>query len=328
MFVVGSPRSGTSFTAGAIGDLPGVRRPRRGAAAEGGDPAISSSSPRTSRRRRSATSLQRVRGLAFVRSLRGVEQTPETAFVLPAALQAFPPRPQCTSCATAATWSARCSSAAGSARDAAPRATTRSCVRRPPALLGRARAAGGVRRSVSDARRAAWAWRRYVTAARAAPGRTVERALRAPRHRSGGGTGALARMLGVGARAAVRGVRGRARELGRALAARPHGGAARRRRGRSGPAARRARLQLGQKRRGDPAAQLGRSRGGDARALPEIELRVAERPRVVEELEREPDLAAEELRGGDVDRPGLLQRADAVDAAGGEMARAKVRASP
>ena len=47
--------------------------------------------------------------------------------------------------------------------------------------------------------------------------------------------------------------------------------------------------------------------------MPEIELRLAEGPRVVEQLDREPDLAAEELRGSDVHRPGLLERADAVD---------------
>ncbi len=89
VFVVGSPRSGTTFLAGAIGELPGfvdltevtplkatipelVGLPAR----EAGD--------------RIREILERVRRLALVRGLRGVEQTPETTYVLAAALDAYP----------------------------------------------------------------------------------------------------------------------------------------------------------------------------------------------------------------------------------------------
>ena len=90
VFVVGSPRSGTTFLAGAIGAHAGVRRPERGDAAQGGDPrarrAARAARPPSEIRR----VLERVRRLALVPGLRGVEQTPETAFVLGAALRAYP----------------------------------------------------------------------------------------------------------------------------------------------------------------------------------------------------------------------------------------------
>src|SRR5581483_6064010 len=76
------------------------------------------------------------------------------------------------------------------------------------------------------------------------PGR--RRALRAARHGSGRSNGAARARARRGRGAALRCVVGRTRELGRALEARPDGGAARRRRGRSGPTARRARLQVEQ----------------------------------------------------------------------------------
>src|ERR1700746_4030638 len=91
------------------------------------------------------------------------------------------------------------------------------------------------------------------------------------------------------------------------------------RRARCSPSSGTSRASLGQ-RRCDLGAQLRRARGSDARTPLEVELRLAERTRVVEELEREADLAAEELRSGDVDRPRLLEGADAVDAARGEVA--------
>jgi len=89
VFVVGSPRSGTSFTAGAIGEL--------AAFVDLGEvPLLKAAIPHLvdlseqEQAQEIRHVVQRVRGLALVRRLRGVEQTPETAFVLPAALQAFP----------------------------------------------------------------------------------------------------------------------------------------------------------------------------------------------------------------------------------------------
>ena len=61
---------------------------------------------------------------------------------------------------------------------------------------------------------------------------------------------------------------------------------------------------------GQRPAQLGRPRGDDARAADQVERRRLER-RILEEVDREPALAHEELRRGDVDRAGGLQRADA-----------------
>ena len=52
----------------------------------------------------------------------------------------------------------------------------------------------------------------------------------------------------------------------------------------------------------------------------EVELRLAEGRGDVEEIDRKPNLAAEQLPGRDVDRARGLERADRVDAAGGEMA--------
>jgi len=118
--------------------------------------------------------LQRVRGIAFVRRLRGVEQTPETGFVLSAALQAFPSatavhvvrdgRDVVCSLLERGWLSARRSEEAddaGQSYGAHPRFWVEPERREEFSR-------------VSDARRAAWAWRRYVTAARAPSGRTVE----------------------------------------------------------------------------------------------------------------------------------------------------------
>src|SRR5262245_17130717 len=89
VFVVGSPRSGTTFTGGALGSLPGFVdldevQPWKAAIPSlvGGD------EEEVAARLRSI--LERVRLLGLARGLRGVEQTPETSFVLAAALHAYP----------------------------------------------------------------------------------------------------------------------------------------------------------------------------------------------------------------------------------------------
>src|SRR6476659_10088171 len=61
----------------------------------------------------------------------------------------------------------------------------------------------------------------------------------------------------------------------------------------------------------------------DARTLFEVERSGAERLLDVEQVDREAQLAAEELRRGDVDRARRLERADGVDTTGGEMAERK-----
>ena len=105
VFVFGSPRSGTTFLAGAIGSLPGFADLGEVNPLKAAIPDVSARDIRTI--------LDRVRRLGLVGSRRAVEQTPETAFVLPAVRRRSRGRRSSTRCATAATSSARCSSAAG-----------------------------------------------------------------------------------------------------------------------------------------------------------------------------------------------------------------------
>ena len=173
VFVVGSPRSGTTFLAGAIGSLPGfvdlgevaplkaavpelaALAARRGGTPPAPDPRdrrdASASSARcapSSRRPRSRTSSTRSRS----RTRRHASST---------------------SSATAATSSARCSRRAGCAADQAEAddagvaygAYARFWVE--PERRREFEAA-------SDARRAAWVWRAYVDAARRAGGTRLE----------------------------------------------------------------------------------------------------------------------------------------------------------
>jgi hypothetical protein len=197
VFVVGSPRSGTSFTAGALGELPAF-------VDLGEVPLLKAlipdlvALPEPEQAREIRHVLQRVRGLALVRRLRGVEQTPETGFVLPAALRAFP--------------SATAVHVVRDGRDVVCSLLERGWLSaRRSEESDDANLSYGVhprfwvepdRREeftrVSDARRAAWAWRRYVTAAREAPERTVQLRYEELVADPGAATTPLAHMLGVG----------------------------------------------------------------------------------------------------------------------------------
>jgi Sulfotransferase family len=172
VFVVGSPRSGTTFLGGAVGSQPGfvdlgeVRPVKASIARWMTQPAATTAAELRS-------TLERVRRLSFVRDLRPVEQTPELSFVVGAAVGAY------------------------------PRATVLHIVRDGRdvvcSLLEKAwladqreggddaglRYGGHVRPWVeperreeftraSEATRAAWAWRRYLSAARGAPEHTLE----------------------------------------------------------------------------------------------------------------------------------------------------------
>jgi hypothetical protein len=171
VFVVGSPRSGTTFTGRALGSLPGFvdldevqpwKAAIPGLLAEPDDAAA----------RRLRTILQRVRTLGLAGGLRGVEQTPETSFVLPAALRAYPDalavhvvrdgRDVATSLLERGWLNAARTGADDADLPFGPH--PRFWVE-----PGREQAFS----EVSDATRAAWAWRRYVTAASAVPDRTV-----------------------------------------------------------------------------------------------------------------------------------------------------------
>jgi hypothetical protein len=117
--------------------------------------------------------LQRIRTLGLARGLRGVEQNPETSYVIAGALTAYPR-------ATAV-------HVVRDGRDVVCSLLERGWLRTDHRERDDARQPYGSyarfwvepeRRDefeqVSEARRAAWAWRRYVSAARAAPERTIE----------------------------------------------------------------------------------------------------------------------------------------------------------
>jgi hypothetical protein len=117
--------------------------------------------------------LQSVRTLGLVRGLRGVEQNPETSYVLAGALRAYPR-------ATAV-------HVIRDGRDVVCSLLERGWLRTGRAAMDDARQPYGAHarfwveterrdefEQASEARRAAWAWRRYVTAAQAVPERTIE----------------------------------------------------------------------------------------------------------------------------------------------------------
>ena len=171
VFVVGSPRSGTTFTGSALGSLPGFVdldevQPWKAAIPS----LIGVGDVEAARRLRGI--LQRVRSLGLATGLRGVEQTPETSFVLSAALRAFP--------------EAVAVHVVRDGRDVVTSLLERGWLNASRTGADDARLAFGPHArfwvepgreeefaSVGDATRCAWAWRRYVTAARVAPDRTV-----------------------------------------------------------------------------------------------------------------------------------------------------------
>jgi Sulfotransferase family len=172
VFVVGSPRSGTTFLAGSVGAAPGF--------VDLGEvtPLKASIAALLGRDERDAAArfrqvLERVRRLSLVYGLRGVEQTPEVAFVLGAALEAYP--------------AARALHVVRDGRDVVCSLLERgwlSAERRggdDAGLPYGARARFWVEperraefEAASDATRAAWAWRSYVVAARVGGARTLE----------------------------------------------------------------------------------------------------------------------------------------------------------
>jgi hypothetical protein len=170
--VVGCPRSGTTFTGGALGAQPGW-------VDLGELPVLKAAVPRLVERPAEEQAeqvrriVQRVRTLAGVRGLRGVEQNPETTFVLPAALRAFPQA-----------WGVH---VLRDGRDVVCSLLERGWFRTGRAGRDDAGQTYGrharfwvepERREefeqASEARRAAWAWQRYVSAARALNDRVLE----------------------------------------------------------------------------------------------------------------------------------------------------------
>jgi Sulfotransferase family len=172
VFVVGSPRSGTTFVGNSLGAQPGF-------VDLGEVPLLKAAVPRLVRRpveqqaREIRMLVQLVRNLAVVHGLRGVEQNPETSYILKGALHAYPD-------ATAV-------HVIRDGRDVVCSLLERGWLSAGRAGSDDARQVFGAharfwvepdRRAefegASEATRAAWAWRSYVTAARAAPDRTIE----------------------------------------------------------------------------------------------------------------------------------------------------------
>lgn len=164
VFVVGSPRSGTTFLAGAIGGVDGFVdltevNPHKASIAS------VARMPEAEAAARIRHTLDRIRSLALVRGLRAVEQTPETAFVLAPALSAYP--------------LARVVHIVRDGRDVACSLLERGWLSAGRGGADDAQLAygSGARlwveperarefQAASDAARAGWAWRAYVTAAR------------------------------------------------------------------------------------------------------------------------------------------------------------------
>ncbi|MGH2996143.1 MAG: sulfotransferase family protein, partial [Gaiellaceae bacterium] len=89
VFVVGSPRSGTTFLGRSLGSLPGFIDLGEVAPHKAAVPVLAGLPPEeAAARMRRVLTVTRLLGL--VGRLRSVEQTPETAFVLEAARRAFP----------------------------------------------------------------------------------------------------------------------------------------------------------------------------------------------------------------------------------------------
>jgi sulfotransferase family protein len=173
VFVVGAPRSGTSFMGGSLGRLPGfVDLGEVGPLKVVIDELATLPDDEAARRLR--RTIERVRRFGLARRLRAVEQTPETSFVLGAALRAYP--------------QATVVHMVRDGRDVVCSLLEKGWLR---AERGGADDVGSPYgqqarswvepertqefHAASEATRAAWAWRRYLSAARAAaPEATLE----------------------------------------------------------------------------------------------------------------------------------------------------------
>ena len=171
VFVVGCPRSGTTFTGSAVGSLPGFVDMDEVTPLKAALPRLAEL-PSEQAARELRRIVERVRLFGLARGLRGVEQTPETSFVVRPALRAYPQ-------ATAV-------HVLRDGRDVVCSLLERGWFRDAHGGVDDAGHAYGAhprfwvelpRRTeferVSEARRAAWAWRQYVSAARAGATVTV-----------------------------------------------------------------------------------------------------------------------------------------------------------
>ncbi len=172
VFVVGSPRSGTTFLAGAIGSLPGFVDLGEVAPVKAAIPELVTLPPAEAAQRLRRT-LAVARRVGLVGRVRAVEQTPEMAYVVDVARLAYP--------------EARVVHILRDGRDVVSSLLEKRWLKPSGAGQDDAGLAYGAYArfwvehgrheefaSVSDARRAAWAWRRYVSAARSARTDVIE----------------------------------------------------------------------------------------------------------------------------------------------------------
>jgi Sulfotransferase family len=172
VFVLGSPRSGTSFVARSIGRISGFADLGEVAPWKATIPWLVSR-PEDEVSDQLRKTLETIRRLGLVRHLRAVEQTPETAFVLPAASRAYP--------------QATVVHMIRDARDVAASLLQKGWLKAERRGHDDVAAPYGAHArfwveagraaefdAAGEARRAGWAWRRYLTAARASPENTLE----------------------------------------------------------------------------------------------------------------------------------------------------------
>ena len=166
VFVVGSPRSGTTFLAGAIGSVDGFVDLGEVAPLKAAVPELAALEPHEAARRLRRT-LAIARRVGFVGAVRPVEQTPELAHLVGALPIAYP--------------ESRIVHIVRDGRDVVCSLLEKSWLRTGETSADDAGVAYGAyarfwvepeRRAefeaASDVRRAAWVWRSYVTAARSA----------------------------------------------------------------------------------------------------------------------------------------------------------------
>jgi hypothetical protein len=164
LFVVGSPRSGTTFLAGALGEVDGVVDLGELQPVKAAVPQLAAL-PQGEAGRRLRAVVDRLRTLGLSRHLRAVEQTPEVVFLVGAALEAYP--------------EARAIHLVRDGRDVVCSLLERGWLSATRAGADDVRAAYGNHprfwveperrdefRAASEARRAAWVWRTHVSAGR------------------------------------------------------------------------------------------------------------------------------------------------------------------
>jgi hypothetical protein len=206
VFVLGCPRSGTTFLAGALGTLDGFVDLGEVQPLKAAIPDLAAADPLAAAPRLRAI-LDRTRRLGLVGPRRAVEQTPETVFAAEAAALAFPQgrllhlvrdgRDVVCSLLERG-W---LSTGRGGRDDAGQGYGAEARFWVEPERREEFEAAG-------DARRAAWAWRRYVEAGLALGDRAVELRYEAIAKDPAGVAEGLARSLSVDAESLAAALRG------------------------------------------------------------------------------------------------------------------------